>query len=216
MANRPVFVAVNKYPFFSTVNVNFEYFNGFSKSQKQKSIISLHKSFDKIPVFNGSKVLEVSSKSLEELGVKMSSFNLMLSQFGLVHPVELWYQSGKVFENGMQYTDLLHVSPKDAKRDKRLRESGRVVAFKLGMEQFENEPKDLFYNWLYINALAQNSLLAEQCLRYVAFTDIEFNPKKSINCQAKASAIFVGLQHSGKLGEALLSKENFKRIVYNK
>ena len=44
---------------------------------------------------------------------------------------------------------------------------------------------------------------------YDSFSDIEFNPQKSINCQAKAAAAFVGLSTQHLLSEALLSCENF-------
>ena len=51
-------------------------------------------------------------------------------------------------------------------------------------------------------------------LCYDAFTDIEFNPKKSINCQAQAAAVYVSLEKQGLLLEALKSKEAFLNIVY--
>ena len=51
-------------------------------------------------------------------------------------------------------------------------------------------------------------------MEYDAFTDIEFNPNRSINCQAEAAAIYVSLQQQGLLGEALQSKERFLEVVY--
>lgn len=80
--------------------------------------------------------------------------------------------------------------------------------------KFVLEPKDYFYNWLYINALSLNRELAVRILEYNAFTDIEFNPNKSINCQAKAAAIFVGLHESDKLKIALKSEKDFLNVVY--
>ena len=61
--------------------------------------------------------------------------------------------------------------------------------------------KTFFYDWLYIHTLAQegNAALAEGILAYDAFTDIEFNPKRSINCQAEAAAMFVMLESIGLL-----------------
>ena len=44
------------------------------------------------------------------------------------------------------------------------------------------EPQSAFYDWLYINALLSRQDLAEQVTDYSAFTDIEFNPERSINC----------------------------------
>jgi len=37
---------------------------------------------------------------------------------------------------------------------------------------------------------------------YDTFTDIEFNPKRSFNCQARSCALFVALARKGLLGEA--------------
>ena len=39
----------------------------------------------------------------------------------------------------------------------------------------------------------------EEITKYNAFTDVEFNPNKSINCQARAAAIFVGIAKAGLL-----------------
>ena len=51
-------------------------------------------------------------------------------------------------------------------------------------------------------------------MNYDSFTDIEFNPKKSLNCQAEAAAIFVGLSKSGLIDEVLKDKKIFSKIVY--
>jgi hypothetical protein len=61
------------------------------------------------------------------------------------------------------------------------------------------EPQSLFYDWLYISALMQphNEALLSELLRYHAFTDIEFNPEKSVSCQANSAALLLGLQRSG-------------------
>ena len=45
--------------------------------------------------------------------------------------VENAFQAGKVFENGGPFLDLLTVTPREAKRDTRLKESGRLLKFKL-------------------------------------------------------------------------------------
>ena len=62
-------------------------------------------------------------------------------------------------------------------------------------------PKTAFYNWLYINALLENPELAQKVLEYDAFTDIEFNPGKSLNCQAEAAALFVALNRQGLIDQ---------------
>jgi len=45
---------------------------------------------------------------------------------------------------------------------------------------------------------------------------IEFNPAKSINCQARTCAILVSLIKQNKIEEALISKEKFIDMVYPK
>ena len=77
-------------------------------------------------------------------------------------------------------------------------------------------PPTYFFDWLYVNTLHQNPELAEGVIRYKAFTDIEFNPARQINCQAEAAAIYVGLKNSGKLEEALEDKDTFRRVVFEK
>lgn len=67
---------------------------------------------------------------------------------------------------------------------------------------------------MYINTLHLNKELAEKIMEYDAFTDIAFNPQKSINCQAEAAAIYVSIKKQGLLEEALKDKENFRKIVY--
>lgn len=56
--------------------------------------------------------------------------------------------------------------------------------------------------------------MANQIINYDTFTDIEFNPNKSKNCQAEACSIYVYLYKSNLLDFALSSKENFLQVVY--
>ena len=49
-------------------------------------------------------------------------------------------------------------------------------------------------------------------MNYDIFTDIEFNEKKSINCQARACAIYKSLRLSNKLDYYLSSIDTFKKI----
>ena len=176
----------------------------------------MHDAFKEI--YPDKNVLEISSKSENPLGVKLSAFNLKFSHkdSDKFFSVESAFQGSKVFENGGPYVDLLEKSSRDAKLDERIRNSGSLSAFKFLDEAFPLEPKTYFYDWLYINALNFNSDSAKEILNYDAFTDIEFNPKKSVNCQAAAAAIFVGLSRADLLSAALKSKEDFLEIVYPK
>ena len=212
MAKRPVFIAKKEYPYFEMVEIEFEYFNGFAVSQKQKSIKALHKGF--VEIFPDKKVLEVSTKSINELGISLSAFNLKMSVNGKVVSLECVFQGSKKFEKGGPYTDIMELMPWEAKKDKRLKESGELKEFILNGQSFSNEPKDLFYNGIYFKALSEQTECMDKLIAYDAFTDIEFNPKKSLNCQAKALAIATGLIQAGLWDLCLVDRDQFLRIVY--
>ena len=89
-----------------------------------------------------------------------------------------------------------------------------MTGFVLNGISFSLTPKTFFYDWLYINALLEKETLAVELTQFDAFTDIEFNPNKSINCQARSAAIFVSLSKTGFMEKALSSPEQFKQIVY--
>ncbi len=164
---------------------SFEWFPGFAVSQKQKSADSLHDAIRRADP--AARPLEISSKSRNPVGVKLSAFNLRLDD----HTLENIFQSAKVFKHGGPYTDLLEVSPKEAKRDQRLQSSGALQAFRYQGEDFPLVPKSVFYDYLYIRAVKE-SLTAEEMktvLQYDYFTDIEFNPARSINTQARTAAL---------------------------
>ena len=62
MAKRPFFIPTrNKEELVKTHSVEFTWSSGFAKSQKQKSILSFHKSISK--EFKSDKILEISTKS---------------------------------------------------------------------------------------------------------------------------------------------------------
>ena len=135
----------------------------------------------------GYAPLEISTKSSLPLGVKLSAFSLKLEGVYL----ENVFQSSKMFENGGPYLDLLEISPKEAKRDERLRTSGKLIGFYYKGKVWKLTPATAFYDWIYIQAVKE-SLCSDELKRlkeYSAFTDIEFNPKKSINTQARSVAL---------------------------
>ncbi len=209
MAKRPIFVPLlNGKRFVLERYVDFQWHSGFAKSQKQKSIRDLHEMA--LRDYNVRNPLEVSSKSENPLGVSLSSFNLKFTTSkGRTLTVEAAFQGSKVFENGGPYTDIFGKSPMDAKRDERLRNSGNLVKFRFYKEDWGLEPKTAFYDWLYINALLKNPTIAGEVTDHDGFTDIEFNPEKSINCQARSVALYCALFHNDKIEFALSSRENF-------
>lgn len=213
MANRPVFTIKDESPFYEKVDVDFKYYSGFAEVQKRKSIDSLHEAFLKNQP--NKKVLEISSKSENLLGVKLSAFNLMIeTKSKKKYSVEVVFQSSKVFEKGGPYLDLLDKTSKEAKRDIRLKESGKLKCFDYFGNKFQLSPQTYFYNWLYVNTVNLNKHLGDALVEYDSFTDIEFNPNRSINCQAMAAAVYVSLRKQGLLNKALESKEKFLDIVY--
>lgn len=181
--------------------------------QKQRSIQSLHESV----LLNDPKLklLEASSKSPVELGIRLSAFHLTFAtrHTNQAFTVEVAFQASKVFEQGGPYRDLLEVDSRSAKRDPRLKNSGPLVHFDFFGQVWELEPKTAFYDWLYMNALQQNPEFVEQVIHYDAFTDIEFNPNKSINCQARALAMFVSLYRKGVLEQSLSSVEEYLQVI---
>lgn len=214
MAERPIFIpAAEGSALVRTMFVEFKWFPGMAVSQKQKSVDSLHEAARALSEVE--KVLEVSSKSREELGVALSAFNLTFTtvRHSRTLTVECAFQGSKVFEHGGPFVDIFGMTSREAKKDERLRSSGRLTGFRFFGADWELEPQTAFYDWLYINALKKQPHLASQLLDYSAFTDIEFNPERSINCQAYSIALFASLQRRGLLDEAAASKARFLQIV---
>lgn len=216
MAKRPVFEVTTDTKLFVRREVSFQWYGGFALSQSRKNIDGLHKNY--LTRYPDKKVLEISSKSEDELGVKLSAFNLMIRRSEKVFSVESVFQSSKVFEHGGPFVDLLDKPSIKAKKDPRLKSSGNIVGFNFEGRDFSRIPLTYFYNRLYIGALVENKDLADELLerKFDAFTDIAFNPDKGRNCQAEAVAIFVSLSRQELLAEALANEENFLRIVYQK
>lgn len=216
MANRPIFIpSLDTKELFKEEHIDFQYYNGFAISQKQKCIKSLHvNAQDK----GYKKILEVSTKSDNLLGQKLSAFNLMIQteDYGLIS-IESAFQGSKVFVNGGPYIDIYDKDSLSAKRDERIKNSGDLKAFKFDGTIWELEPKSAFYEWIYTKALYLHAdYIKENLIKYDAFTDIEFNPKKSINCQARTCAILVSLIKMDLLDKAMRSPKDFIDTVYKK
>lgn len=214
MAIRPVYKVKNEAEFFVEVhNVDFQWHPGFAVVQKQKSIESLHSSF--ISLTGCKDILEISSKSKSELGVSLSAFNLGMTtkKSKIKVSVESAFQGSKKFTNAGPFQDLYFEPSKKAKKDVRLKTSGRLIGFQFFGVDWPIEPKTLFYDWIYLNALYRTKNLKQKVVEFSAFTDIEFNPEKSINCQAYSAALFVSLTRRGILEEALHSKINYMEIM---
>ena len=195
MAKRPVFSPkIDGLPYVDEILIEFRWHPGFSVSQARKSIRSLHKEAEMQGVF---PILEISGKSESPLGKSLSAFELTLdTPSGQTTSVESAFQGSKVFERDGPFHELYSVSGREAKTDRRLRNSGEVVAFNFFGKEFPIEPQTAFYDWIYMTALSQlESSPVRKLEQYKAFSDIAFNPKLSINCQARSAAVFVALNH---------------------
>lgn len=160
-----------------------------------------------------SPLLEVSTKSDEIAGQRLSAFHLKVeSPVGPI-PLECAFQGSKVFESGGPYTDLFEMDAREAKRDPRLQNSGALVSFEFDSYVFPLSPKTVFYDWLYLNAIYPHKEWLKERLtkkvKYAGFTDIEFNPSKSINCQARSCALFVALIDVQLLEDVIKSADIF-------
>lgn len=214
MAERPVFIpCVSGNHLVKTCFVDFEWHPGFSISQKQKSISSLHLNAEH--QLQLSKILEISSKSPDQIGVSASAFNLRITtkKLNKNFSVECAFQASKKFERGGPYVDILDKTSIEAKKDERLKSSGRLIEFIFYKSTWPLEPKTMFYDWLYINALNENKNIAEKILEHDAYTDIEFNHERSINCQAYSAALYTALFRRNLLSEALFSEDSYKSII---
>lgn len=212
MAKRPIFSPCHNSVGVKEELVEFKWHSGFALSQKQKSIQSFHQ---EAKVLGYNHLLEISTKSEQDTGVALSAFNLKITtkKYKRSFSVESAFQGSKVFDNGGPYTDLFLKNSMSAKRDIRIKSSGNIIGFKFYGKDFPSEPETFFYDWIYINALVQNEDLCALVSDFDGFTDIEFNPKKSINCQAHAVALYKSLKHSSVLTKALSSPEDFLKLT---
>lgn len=216
MALRPVFIP--KYSGNALVDTDmtdFEWVPGLSKTQKIKNVINLHEAFSKKNKFPLEKILEVSSKSVNPMGNELSAFNLYIFNESLNRKisVESAYQGSKVFENGGPFVEIYEKTSIDSKRDDRLKKSGKIIKFIYNNIEWDIQPENAFYNYLYISALVCNEYYYQSLTDYQAFTDIEFNPKKSINCQAYAIAMYLSMKNRGILDKAMKNRDSFLNIT---
>lgn len=185
MAVRPIFISTGdiERP-YSIENISFPWIKGMSYSQKCKRRDSLAIEIAKL--YDIKRWLEISTKSDKDIGIKLSALNLILNTSTGSNSVENIYQNSKVFEDG------------------------KVTSFKYNDCVFENYPTGMFYDYIYMYAILQNKDLINQFVQYDIFSDIEFNPKKSINTQARAAAIFRTLYVNHSLN-IIKDQDEFKK-----
>ncbi len=212
MAERPIFVPnPESGDLVKEVFLQLVWSPGFALVQKEKNIDALHKAAEAAGYKN---ILEVSTKSEHKRGQHLSAFHLKVKTktFGEVS-LESAFQGSKVFEKGGPFVDLYEMEPKDAKKDVRLRESGKLIGFDFEGNEWPLEPKTAFYDWLYAGSLYPHRDWTRKLSFHDGFSDIEFNPFRSINCQARSIALFLSLMKREELDDAIQSPAAFlKRL----
>jgi hypothetical protein len=211
MASRPIFLpSFNGRQLVQERSFDFSWAPGFAEIQKKKNVAALHSAAKKHGIEN---ILEISSKSEDELGKRLSAFSLKVPVGAKKYPLESVYQGSKVFENSGPFPEVFHMTPREAKRFIREMNSGNLIRFELEGKQFPLSPKNAYYDWLYIRALVEHADWIKQNVHYDAFTDIEFNPAKQVNCQARAFAEYLSLMSRSKLQEAADDFDAFAEML---
>ncbi|MBI5128514.1 MAG: hypothetical protein HZA66_03660 [Rhodopseudomonas palustris] len=215
MAKRPIFVPHKDAPgLVREIVFDIPWAGGFAATQKKKNIEALHKA---AAAQGYSPLLEVSTKSDETAGQHLSAFHLKVHGKSGEIPLESAFQGSKVFERGGPFTDLYEAEPRLAKRDDRLRKCGQLIGFEFEGDSFPLQPTTVFYDWLYLRAIYPHRFWLEKRLtkrvKYAGFTDIEFNPSKSVNCQARSCALFVALVQQEKLESVVASPKIFVQAM---
>lgn len=214
MATRPVFIPrTDGGQLVQIEYIDFTWFPGFSLQQRRRSIAALHSSAQS--KLKSEKILEVSSKSDLQLGVSLSAFNLKFRAKDRESPVtvESAYQGSKVFEKGGPFKDLFAVSPREARKDTRIADSGKLIGFQFYKDFWSLTPPTAFYDWLYIQTLRQNDALTLDVDQFYAFTDIEYNPERSVSCQASSVALYLALKRRDLLNGAFESPRSFVAVL---
>lgn len=211
MANRPVFMAAGDPDHLvKEIPVSFAWNPGFAPVQKKKNVAAMHEAARDKGIY---RLLEVSTKSDAKLGQRLSAFNLKIETPVGKITIESAYQGSKVFRNGGPFSDIYGIDSWAAKKDERLKTSGDLVGFEYFGQKWPLVPKTAFYDWLYLSALEGHQDFLKCLFDFDGFTDIEFNPEKSINCQARTCALLVSLLKLDALSEALRSQSDFIRMV---
>jgi hypothetical protein len=212
MAFRPAFTAsLDAQIFVFVEDVDFTWVPGMAVSQKQKCIASMHEAIQQVSP--ETRILEISSKSTNPLGVSLSAFNLGIIHKDMNLTVETAFQGSKCFEQGGPFREIYGMTSREAKGFFKEKELGLLTQFSFFGENWPTHPRTVFYDWLYLNMLHRNPDLATEVLKFDTFTDIEFNPRKSLNCQARSAALYVSLYRKEVLTEVLKSKKLYMKLM---
>ena len=211
MAIRPLFIPrPDRGPLVEVMPVEIKWHGGFAVSQKQKNIAELHAKAKELGIH---PILEISTKSPDEVGRRLSAFNLKIEINCEKKSLESVYQSSKVFSESGQHEHLMDYDPFRAKKEIKTLGKGDIICFKFMGKEYPTEPKNAFYDWLYIRAIAPHEDWLKRNIKYAAYTDIEFTPDKSINCQGRAVAEFHALSMRGSALECAYDFDTFRNLL---
>ena len=110
MTKRPIFITSGdiKNPVIER-NIEFDWVKGLSYTQKCKRREEFHKAISKF--FSWDTILEVSTKSNVDIGIKQSALNLKFNYNNIIESVENVYQTSKIILNniivGFKYQDIV-------------------------------------------------------------------------------------------------------------
>lgn len=172
--------------------VDFKWEPGLSTAQKRRSCANMIKVINEAASYG--EALDISSASTEDLGVKLSAFNLKWKG----RTIECWYQGSKVYKNAGVVHHLYDADPVTAKQYRRKLAGDIIVGFNLAGQEFPTEPRTFFYDYIYLNGLYEQFGTGLDISKYNAFTDIQSNLEIEA-CQARSVCEYKLLQQNGQL-----------------
>ncbi len=184
----PVFIPDYECGYVKTVPVRFAW-----RSTNSENVRAIHAAASEMGL--PTPIYEISTASSLQRWRALSAFNLKLKGI----PIECLYQGSKVFKNGGPYHELYKMSPRNAKTDKRLRSSGKLIGFNYKGQEIPTWPKTLFFDWIYIKALIENDVMLSPA---EGFTDLFFKfTKGGVACQARSAALWMAASANHELRE---------------
>ena len=217
MANRPIFIPDPDDTLVTEQNIEFEWFPGQSTARKQLTIDSLHNAASQL---RKCTVLEVSTKSSNPLGIALSAFRLTIRSGSDDAPLllEAAYQGSKILSETGHLTHLYqYQSGRDIKNYVNSKSHEQLIGFQFEDHRWPLAPATAFYDWLYVTAVHQTFInepeAHDRLCDFDAFSDIEYNPRRKINSQARACALYVALSANHLLQQAIETPQSFLRTL---
>lgn len=150
------------------------------------------------------RVLEISSRSGEPLGRSLSAMRLRAADTGDSRglPVESVYQAAKCYGRSGPDEQPLPNGFDAKRRDRERRGAGPLTGFEHAGTFWPAASGSAFYDRLWIKAAGASAAAhpTRSLHGYDAFSDQFHRPGQSVACQARAAAMLVGLDRTGRLG----------------